>query len=166
MAFTKNPNTHQGAYALTLRKRAGAYLKGLRQDQKLTQSDMAKLLGIEYYTFVSQVETGLVRVPPEQLERWALCEELNRRYATSGKSHVLELGETDLGDPIAVIIDTTNPDAAIAFAREGGRYFMSPWGSRTTHARSLRSLCTRILGRDLRVPEYMMKAMRNGGPNG
>jgi transcriptional regulator with XRE-family HTH domain len=73
MAFTKNPNTHQGAYALTLRKRAGAYLKGLRQDQKLTQSDMAKLLGIEYYTFVSQVETGLVRVPPEQLERWAMA---------------------------------------------------------------------------------------------
>jgi hypothetical protein len=113
--------------------------------------------GVDYRAPWSVKDLGLM---------WSLCEELNRRYATSGKEHVLEVGETDLGDPIAVIIDLTNPDAAIAFAREGGRYFMSPWGSRTTHARSLRALCTRILGRDLRVPDYMMKAMRNGGTNG
>jgi DNA-binding XRE family transcriptional regulator len=78
MAFTKNPTTEQGAYALLLRKRAGAYLKGLRNEQKLTQTDLAKRLGLEYYTFISQVETGLVRVPPEQMTKVGRCPQGSR----------------------------------------------------------------------------------------
>lgn len=40
-------------------------------DAGLTQSELAKRLGLEYYTFISQIETGLSRVPPELLEQYA-----------------------------------------------------------------------------------------------
>ena len=71
MAFTEYRVTKQGEQAKVLRKRAGAYLKGLRVDAKLTQADLAKRLGLEYYTFISQIETGLTRLPPEHYPAYA-----------------------------------------------------------------------------------------------
>lgn len=53
------------------RKQAGAWLRDLREEAGLTQVELAKRLGLKYYAFVSQVETGLSRVPTEKLERWA-----------------------------------------------------------------------------------------------
>jgi transcriptional regulator with XRE-family HTH domain len=53
------------------RRKAGIWLKTLREEAGLTQIDLAKRLGFKYYAFVSQVETGLSRVPTEKLERWA-----------------------------------------------------------------------------------------------
>lgn len=69
MAFTEYRN--QSEHAKALRKQAGLYLRKLREGRELTQNDLAKLLGIEYYTFVSQVETGNARVPPENIIKWA-----------------------------------------------------------------------------------------------
>ncbi|MCH1487840.1 MAG: helix-turn-helix domain-containing protein, partial [Pseudomonadales bacterium] len=37
----------------------------------LTQHDMAKLVGQDYFTMISQVETGRVRVPPSDTKMWA-----------------------------------------------------------------------------------------------
>lgn len=71
MAYTEYRVTKQGEHAKVLRKRAGAYLKGLREDAKLTQADLAKRLGLEYYTFISQIETGLTRLPPEHYTEFA-----------------------------------------------------------------------------------------------
>lgn len=71
MSYTIYPQTKHGANAKALRKRAGAFLKKLREDQKMTQSQLAQKLGLEYYTFISQIETGLSRVPPEQVPAWA-----------------------------------------------------------------------------------------------
>ena len=56
-----------------LRRRAGAWLKTQRNAVGLTQKDLAKELGLEYYTFVSQIESGHGRVPSNLYESWAAC---------------------------------------------------------------------------------------------
>ncbi len=57
--------------SLQNRKRAGMWLRGLREEAGLTQLQLARRLHIKYYAFVSQVETGLSRVPTGKLETWA-----------------------------------------------------------------------------------------------
>lgn len=50
--------------AKILRKKAGAYIKSLRKDAGLTQREVAVALNLDYYTFISQLESGYGRVPP------------------------------------------------------------------------------------------------------
>ena len=47
-----------------LRKKAGVFLKLCRNNAGLTQRELAQLLDIDYYTFISQLECGQGRVPP------------------------------------------------------------------------------------------------------
>ncbi len=54
-----------------LRKAAGAWLRELRERRGLSQRQLAKLVGTEYYTFVSQLETGRGRIPPDRYLDWA-----------------------------------------------------------------------------------------------
>jgi transcriptional regulator with XRE-family HTH domain len=54
-----------------LRKQAGDWLKGLRARAGLSQIQLADVLGLKYYTFISQVENGFGRVPVESMEAWA-----------------------------------------------------------------------------------------------
>lgn len=54
-----------------LRRDAGKWLKELREKRNLTQRELAQLVGVEYYTFVSQLEVGRGRIPPDRYERWA-----------------------------------------------------------------------------------------------
>lgn len=65
-----NPKAN-GEEAKRLRKQAGAYIQKLRVDKGLSQLDLSKRLGYEYYSFISQVENGIVRVPPDALGAWA-----------------------------------------------------------------------------------------------
>jgi transcriptional regulator with XRE-family HTH domain len=53
------------------RRRAGTWLKGLREAAGLTQLELADRLGFKYYAFVSQVEIGVARLPTEKIEAWA-----------------------------------------------------------------------------------------------
>src|SRR5262245_66513570 len=57
--------------ARQLRKQAGDWLKQRRADAGLSQADLATKLGLKYYTFISQVENGLSRVPTELIGAWA-----------------------------------------------------------------------------------------------
>lgn len=75
--------------ARTRRREAGRWLKSLRERAGLTQADVATRLKLRYYTFVSQVEGGYGRVPPEQIASWAatlgvsprsMARELMRHY--------------------------------------------------------------------------------------
>ena len=50
------------------RKEGGAWLRRLREERGLSQRQLAQALNIEYYTFISQVEAGRGRVPPERYE--------------------------------------------------------------------------------------------------
>ena len=69
---TKIDYARQGAESFERRKKAGAYIKKLRNKvDGLTQREMAEKLGIDYFTFVSQVENGFARVPPAALNEWA-----------------------------------------------------------------------------------------------
>lgn len=64
-------STPKGEYAQLLRKRAGAYIRTLRQDAQLTQQQFAERVGQKYFTMISQVERGTSRLPPESLKIWA-----------------------------------------------------------------------------------------------
>ena len=53
------------------RQEAGRHIRRWREDQQLTQRELSKLIKLDYYTFISQVETGAARVPPESMAAWA-----------------------------------------------------------------------------------------------
>ena len=55
------------------RREAGAYVKKLRTEAGLTQRELSEKLNLNYYTFISQVESGAARVPPEQCLAWAVA---------------------------------------------------------------------------------------------
>jgi len=54
-----------------LRQQAGRWLKEARERAGLTQAELAEQVGLRYYTFVSQVESGLGRLPIETQGAWA-----------------------------------------------------------------------------------------------
>lgn len=54
-----------------LRREGGRLLKRLREAQGLSQRELCALVGAGVYTFISQIETGRGRIPPEKLRVWA-----------------------------------------------------------------------------------------------
>lgn len=64
-------NPAKAALTKTLRREAGRWLKAAREAAGLTQAELAEKTGLRYYTFVSQVENGLGRVPIEAQAVWA-----------------------------------------------------------------------------------------------
>ena len=66
-----HPQQAAGHDVHALRREAGRWLKELRLKQNLTQRELADLVGVEYYTFVSQLEVGRGRIPPDRYELWA-----------------------------------------------------------------------------------------------
>jgi transcriptional regulator with XRE-family HTH domain len=54
-----------------LRKEAGLWLKELRERRGLSQRQMAEKVGGSYYTFISQLESGRGRIPPDRYLVWA-----------------------------------------------------------------------------------------------
>ena len=65
------PDAAQAAQTKELRRQAGQWLKGAREAAGLTQAELAQRVGLRYYTFVSQVESGLGRVPIDLQAAWA-----------------------------------------------------------------------------------------------
>jgi transcriptional regulator with XRE-family HTH domain len=61
----------KAAQTKILRQEAGRWLKTAREQAKLTQAELAERVGLRYYTFVSQVESGLGRLPIETQGAWA-----------------------------------------------------------------------------------------------
>lgn len=57
--------------AKELRRRLGRWLKKRREERGMTQADLADALGLRYYSFVSQVENGLGRIPQDLYGPWA-----------------------------------------------------------------------------------------------
>lgn len=62
---------NNGDQAKQLRRQAGRWLKELRRRRALTQRELASALDYTYYTFISQIENGVARVPSESLTDWA-----------------------------------------------------------------------------------------------
>ncbi len=54
-----------------LRRAGGQWLKSLRTSRGLSQRELASAVGAEYYTFISQLENGRGRIPPDRYQLWA-----------------------------------------------------------------------------------------------
>jgi transcriptional regulator with XRE-family HTH domain len=52
-------------------KEGGRWLRKLRIDADLSQAELAHRLGIKHYSYISQIETGVSRLPIDKLEAWA-----------------------------------------------------------------------------------------------
>ncbi len=57
--------------AREMRREFGRVLKTWREARGLTQADVAASLGLKYYSFVSQVENGIGRIPQSLYGPWA-----------------------------------------------------------------------------------------------
>lgn len=51
----------------------GIWLKSLREERGLSQRDLADLLNLDYYTFISQLETGRGKIPEHRYAEWAIA---------------------------------------------------------------------------------------------
>ncbi len=54
-----------------LRRVLGCWLKGLREARGLSQRELAEKVDVEYYTNISQMESGFGRIPPGRHIVWA-----------------------------------------------------------------------------------------------
>lgn len=75
-------HSHSRDEAAALRREAGQWLKERREAAGLSQRDLSKKVGIEYYTFISQIEAGRGRVPAERYEAYAEALGINPREFT------------------------------------------------------------------------------------
>jgi transcriptional regulator with XRE-family HTH domain len=71
MPVYTNPQKLPQNGVLELRQQAGRWLKELREARRLSQRGLADKVGAEYYTFISQIEAGRGRIPPDRYEAWA-----------------------------------------------------------------------------------------------
>lgn len=66
-----HPQQGAGHEAQRLRQEAGQWLRDLRKARNLSQRELARLVQVEYYTFISQIEAGKGRIPPDRYTVWA-----------------------------------------------------------------------------------------------
>jgi transcriptional regulator with XRE-family HTH domain len=66
-----NPQSRLIGEVQDLRRLGGRWLKEKREQAGLSQRELADRVGAEYYTFVSQLETGRGRIPPDRYLVWA-----------------------------------------------------------------------------------------------
>ena len=91
-----------------LRREGGRYLRELREARGLSQRQLALLLNLDFYTFVSQIETGRGRIPPDSYRIWAgalgiepheLVRNLMRYYDPVTYEILFEKGDTPAETP-------------------------------------------------------------------
>jgi transcriptional regulator with XRE-family HTH domain len=66
-----NPQRRSATSVQELRREGGRWLRQCREAAGLSQRQLAELVGAEYYTFISQLETGRGRIPPDRYQVWA-----------------------------------------------------------------------------------------------
>lgn len=62
-----------------LRRAAGNWLRNQREAVGFSQTDLARALNLEYYTFISQIENGRGRIPANRYVDWADALQIPRR---------------------------------------------------------------------------------------
>ena len=66
-----NPQKLHTHETIELRREAGRWLRERRETLGLSQRQLADKVGVDYYTFISQLETGRGRIPPDKFRVWA-----------------------------------------------------------------------------------------------
>jgi transcriptional regulator with XRE-family HTH domain len=74
-----NPQRRHHADVQDLRRAGGQWLKQRRERLGLSQRQLAERVSAEYYTFISQLETGRGRIPPDRYNAWAHALEMHER---------------------------------------------------------------------------------------
>ena len=59
-----------------MRNKAGFWLRELRKKRGLSQRDLAAKVGAEFYTIISQLESGRGQIPPDRYLDWATALEI------------------------------------------------------------------------------------------
>jgi transcriptional regulator with XRE-family HTH domain len=70
-AMYGNPQRRATPDTIEMRRAGGLWLKELRENAGLSQRELARLVRTDYYTFVSQLENGRGRIPPDRYYAWA-----------------------------------------------------------------------------------------------
>ena len=70
---------HASAVRGDLRSQAGVWLRENRERAGLSQRELSVRVGVLYYTFISQIESGRGRIPPERYEAWASALNIDAR---------------------------------------------------------------------------------------
>ena len=98
-----NPQKRTASGVQGLRREGGRWLKERREALGLSQRQLAGRVGADYYTFISQLETGRGRIPPDRYITWATALELEPRAFVWAVMRFY--------DPItfAILFDATSP---------------------------------------------------------
>ena len=72
------------------RREAGVWLRQLREARGFTQRQLAERVGIEYYTFVSQIEAGRGRIPADRYQKWADALQIDPKIFVRNLLHFYE----------------------------------------------------------------------------
>ena len=79
-----NPQRRSASDVQDLRREGGRWLKELREGAGLSQRQLAAKVGADYYTFISQLETGRGRIPPDRYTDWAAALGLEPKAFVTG----------------------------------------------------------------------------------
>jgi transcriptional regulator with XRE-family HTH domain len=79
-----NPQRRSAQQTRKLRRQAGCWLRELREKRGLSQRQLAQKVGAEHYTFISQLETGRGRIPPDRYRVWAKALKVEPRELVQG----------------------------------------------------------------------------------
>src|SRR5262244_161881 len=79
-----HPQRRTARLTQKLRAQAGCWLRELRETRGLSQRELAQKVGAEYYTFISQLEHGRGRIPPDRYLLWADALGVNPREFVRG----------------------------------------------------------------------------------
>jgi transcriptional regulator with XRE-family HTH domain len=66
-----HPQRRSDKLTQELRAQGGRWLRELREKRGMTQHQLAQKVGAEYRTFISQLEQGRGRIPPDSYLVWA-----------------------------------------------------------------------------------------------
>jgi len=66
-----HPQRRSARLTQKLRNEGGHWLRELREKRGLSQRQLAEMVGSEYHTFISQLEHGQGRIPPDRYLVWA-----------------------------------------------------------------------------------------------
>jgi transcriptional regulator with XRE-family HTH domain len=69
--MTAEPQSSAANDMAELRREAGLWLRSLRKDAGLSQRALAEAVGLYYYTTITQIESGKLRIQPDRYEAFA-----------------------------------------------------------------------------------------------
>jgi transcriptional regulator with XRE-family HTH domain len=69
--MTAEPQSSAANDMAELRREAGLWLRSLRKDAGLSQRALAEAVGLYYYTTITQIEAGKLRIQPDRYEAFA-----------------------------------------------------------------------------------------------